>query len=137
VSTGTGGAGLGHVGIPILFTNIGSSECTLYGYPGVATLNQAGQQVVQATRSLSGYLGGLNGTTTIPTVDLAPDGTASALIESTDNPIGPATSCPTYTSFLVTPPDTTTSVPVTTSLIDCSGIEVHPVVSGSSGSQGE
>jgi hypothetical protein len=135
VGAGQGGAGLGHIGVPITFTNVGTNPCTLYGYPGVAGLNQYDQQVTQARRTFSGYLGGLysspNGPA--PTVFLSPGQTASALVEGTDNPIGNATSCPLYNALLVTPPNTTTSVRLTVSLPGCSQIEVHPVVPGTNG----
>jgi Protein of unknown function (DUF4232) len=113
VSAGQAGAGLGHEGLPILFRNISPTACSLYGYPGVAGLNSSGQQVIHATRTSSGYLGGLaNAQPTPPTVDLSPGQTASALVEGTDNPVGTATSCPSYPTFLVTPPNTTNSVRV-------------------------
>jgi hypothetical protein len=143
VSDSGGGAGLGHEDQVLLFANHSTSTCTLTGYPGVAGLNATGQQVVQATRTLSGYLGGLwNGATTPPRVSLSPGQTASAIVEGTDNPIGTATSCPYYVNLLVTPPNLTNSVrvsvfglgaPPTSGLPGCSTIEVHPVVPGSRG----
>ena len=142
VSEAVGGAGLGHQDQVILFTNQSQSTCSLSGYPGVAGLDAQGNQVVQAERTLSGYLGGLqNGATTPPTVTLAPGQTASVTVEGTDNPIGSATSCPYYPALLVTPPNLTESVRVNVSgfgtnppgFPGCSQIEVHPVVPGSSG----
>jgi hypothetical protein len=143
VSDSGGGAGLGHEDQVILFTNDSPAPCTLTGYPGVAGLNASGQQVVQAIRTPSGYLGGLwNNATTPPRVSLNPGQTASAIVEGTDNPIGTATSCPSYTHLLVTPPNLTNSVrvsvsglgsPPTSGLPGCSVIEVHPVVPGSIG----
>ncbi len=137
VSAGTSGAGLGHEGQVLLFTNVSSSPCTLTGYPGVAGLDAQGAQVVQAVRTPMGYLGGLlTGSTTPPTVVLAPAAVASALAEGTDNPTNGATSCPTYPSLLVTAPDLTVSVRVAAGLPGCSPIEVHPVVPGTTGQAG-
>ena len=143
VSDDGGGAGLGHEDQVILFTNNSPSACTLTGYPGIAGLNASGQQVIQAARTLNGYLGGLwSGATTLPRVSLAPGQVASAIVEGTDNPIGTATSCPYYDYLLVTPPNLTKSTRVrvfglgtspTNGLPGCSTIEVHPVVPGSSG----
>ena len=80
VSDSGGGAGLGHEDQVILFTNDSPSTCTLTGYPGVAGLNANGQQVVQARRTPSGYLGGLwNDATTPPRVLLNPGQRASAI----------------------------------------------------------
>jgi uncharacterized protein DUF4232 len=143
VSDSGGGAGLGHEDQVILFTNHSPSPCTLTGYPGVAGLDANGEQVVQAVRALSGYLGGLwNDARTPPRVSLNPGQTASAIVEGTDNPTGTATSCPSYDHLLVTPPNLTDSVrvsvsglgsPPTSGLPGCSIIEVHPVVPGNSG----
>jgi hypothetical protein len=143
VSDGGGGAGLGHEDQVILFSNQSQATCVLSGYPGVAGLDAQGDQVVQARRTLGGYLGGVrSGETAPPPVRLAPGQTASAMVEGTDNPVGSATSCPYYPALLVTPPNLTGSVRVHISdvgtdppgLPGCSPIEVHPVVPGSSGS---
>ena len=135
-----GGAGLGHEDQVLVFTNKSATTCALTGYPGVAALNSAGQQVVQARRTTGGYMGGLGpGATVIPVVLLGPDQAASAIVEGTDNPIGQETSCATYPDLLVTPPNLTESVRVTVSGIGagmpgCTRVEVHPVVFGTSGS---
>ena len=136
VAAGEGTAGLGHEGVVLLFRNVGSTVCALHGYPGVAGLNSGGRQVTQARRTPSGYLGGLAfGQTTPPNVVLAPGQTASALVEGTDVPMGNEMSCPSYPSLLVTPPNTTSSVPVSASLPGCSGLAIHPVVPGTGGSE--
>jgi hypothetical protein len=140
VSDSGGGAAAGHEDQILVFTNEGGSVCTLTGYPGVAGLNAAGQQAVQARRSLGGYMGGLSpDTTTLPVVSLVPGQTASAIVEGTDNSLG-SQPCPHYPSLLVTPPNLRKQVRVDVSNLgsqgfpDCSGIEVHPVVAGSGGS---
>ena len=140
ISDPGGGAGLGHEDQVLVFTNKSANACTLTGYPGVAALNSAGQQVVQARRTTGGYMGGLGPeNTSIPVVFLRPDQAASAIVEGTDNPVGQETSCETYPDLLVTPPNLTESVRVTVSGIGagmpgCTPIEVHPVVYGTSGS---
>jgi hypothetical protein len=73
--------------------------------------------------------------TNIGPVNLAPGAIASSLIEGTDMPVGNATSCPTSTSVMVTPPGESRTVTLTTSLPECSPLQVHPVVTGSTGSQ--
>jgi len=137
VSLGGGGAGLGHVSINLLFKNTASTTCTLTGYPVVALLDSSGNQVVQAVASPSGYMGGLpTGETTPPTVTLTPGATASAKVEGTDNPVNGATSCPSYSAILVTPPNNNQAIrlPLAAPFPDCSGIQVHPVVLGTTGS---
>jgi hypothetical protein len=135
VSATGGGAGLGHEDQVIVFTNRSQSGCNLSGYPGVAGLDAQGNQVVQAERTLNGYLGGLeNGAKTYPIVALTPGESASATVEGTDVPVGTATSCPTYPALLVTPPNLTVSVRIAAGLPGCSPLQIHPVVSGSTGS---
>lgn len=136
VSAGGPGVAAGHYGFPLLFRNTGPAPCTLRGYPGVAALDSAGRQVTQANWTPQGYLGGLAFTdTSLPEVVLAPGQTGSALLEGTDNPVGTATSCPSYPALLVTPPNTTTSTRLAMSMPGCSGLSVHPVVAGTSGTE--
>jgi hypothetical protein len=130
VRVGRRGAGLGHVGVTIVFTNGSHHPCTLYGYPGVAGLDITGRQVTQALWTLSGYLGG---SYTKATVRLTPGGRASALIEGTDNPAGTATPCPVFPRLLVTAPNQTRSYVLAASMPGCSPLEVHPVVAGATG----
>jgi len=129
------GGAAGHQGVVLLFVNNGSTSCALSGYPGVAGLNASGTQIAQAQRTLTGMMGGLApGVTAIPVVTLSAGQTASAVVEGTDVTNGTETSCPTYASLLATPPNTMKSVPIPLSLPGCSGLEVHPVVPGTSGS---
>lgn len=143
ISPGKAGAAAGNIGQTIVFTNVGESACIMTGYPGVAALDAQGHQVVQAQRRRSGMLGGLqNSGTPIPVVTLAPGQMASAEIEGGDNPIGAATSCPTYPSFLVTPPGETHSAQISAGVAGsgapgfqgCGTISVNPVVQGTTGS---
>jgi Protein of unknown function (DUF4232) len=132
------GAG-GHGGFPLRFTNGSATGCTLTGYPGAAVLSSSGQQVVQASRTPAGYLGGLAANqSSPPVVDLGPGQTAAAMLEWIENPQAPQqTTCPTYGAVLVTPPDTSQSTELAApSPIDlCANLEVHPVVSGTTGSE--
>jgi hypothetical protein len=121
-----GGAGLGHESALLLFKNTSAVTCSLYGYPGVAGLNAEGVQIAQAVRTLNGYMGGAG--QSAPHVTLEPGVIASAVVEGTDVPVGSETSCPTYSSLLVTPPDATQSVAIRISLPGCSGLQVHPVI---------
>jgi hypothetical protein len=126
------------VGQTILFTNVSPAVCTLFGYPGVAGLDTSGTQIMQATRTLSGYLGGLWSTPDRPppTVTLAPGQTASALVEGTDNQVG-TRPCIQLSGLLVTPPNTTRSDDLPGVHFECAGLEVHPVVPGTSGTLGD
>jgi Protein of unknown function (DUF4232) len=132
VTTGTGDAGTGHRSIPLIFTNTSSAPCRLYGYPGVAALDGHGNQVAQARRTLSGYLGG---TTTGPAnVDISGGQSASALVELIAFNVD-GTACTAYPALLVTPPDETHSVKVAIGTDGCSDPQIHPVVPGITGSK--
>jgi hypothetical protein len=135
---GKEGVGMGHVGQVVVFTNVSTAPCTLYGYPGIAGLDAAGAQIMQASRTPSGYLGGLwnapNGPP--PIVALAPGQAASALVEGVDNQVG-SMPCVHLSGFLVTAPNTARSVDLPSGSPECDGLDVHPVVAGTSGTEGE
>jgi len=134
VSAGRGTGGLGHVGITLLFHNRGGSRCVLFGYPGVDLVSASGRQV-QAARTRSGYLGGLSSpTTTVPVIRMAPGQTVSALLEGDDVPSGGGT-CPGYAALLVTPPNETSTERLTRSLSAVCSPQIHPVVTGVTGSE--
>ncbi len=132
VTAGQGNAGLGHVGVAILFENAGPTTCALYGYPSVTVNANGVTSTVGDTPN--GYLGGILGTN-VPSVNLPPRSTASSLVEGTDAPVGNATSCPTESPLEVTPPGESHTVTLNTSLPGCSPLQVHPVVTGSTGSE--
>lgn len=102
----------------------GAGSCTLAGYPGVDT--GAGGPLVHADRLPRGYMGGLPaGVDQPPTVTLTPSMSAHAVVEgiAVDKT---SAQCPTYTELRVTPPDTTETSTVETTIDTCVLI-VHPV----------
>lgn len=121
----------GHRGRILLFTNTGTTACFLQGYPGVAALDADGDQVAQAARTLHGYLGGI--TESAPQrITLAAGATASAGVEAmayTDD----GTGCTAYAGLLATPPDETHSVQLLWGNDGCADLQIHPVVSGTTG----
>jgi hypothetical protein len=125
---------MGHIGVVLVFKNTSAQTCKLMGYPGVAGLDAAGKQVMQATRTLNGYLRVVPRGHAPPVVTLTTGQSASAFVEGTDVPTGNRTSCPTYPKLLVTPPNTTQSVVISASMPGCSPVQVHPVVPGTTGS---
>ena len=117
----------------IVFQNVGQSTCSLHGFPGVAGLDDAGNQVAQATRVVN--LAPFSGSTaSLPTVTLAPGDSASALVFGSDVPTGTATSCVSFAALLVTPPNALQSVRVTATVPGCAGLRVGPVYPGTTGS---
>jgi hypothetical protein len=124
---------VGHSAVPVRFTNRSGQLCRIFGYPGVAGLSPSGIQVLQAQRSLRGYMGGLAaGNDAPPDIPLAPGETATALVEGL-NGANVGQSCPKLSGLLVTPPDTSHSTRVPEAPGDCGGLQVHPVVFGNSG----
>ena len=118
----------------IEFTNVGSTTCSLYGYPGVSLgtgmpFNQIG---AAATRS----------TTASPTViTLSPGQTANALLRVTQAMNYPQAKCaPTKTTYLqIFPPNQTTALYLTYAATGCTSTSVNlltiGVVQAGAGSQ--
>jgi hypothetical protein len=129
--------GLTHVGIPIELRNVGATACNIRGYPAVVAINDAGHVVARATQQPSNYFGGLPNGGTVPTlVVVEPGKQASALVTGFDfNATDPATSsCPAYAALLVTPPGTSATTRIAASRSGlCSGLEISPVVPGTTG----
>jgi hypothetical protein len=133
ITAGRGGAGLGHVGLPILFRHVGVIPCRMRYYPSVSLLNANGRRVATAKDTLSGYLGGLpEGVREPPLVNLAPGQSGSALLEAEDTTAKGA-ACPVYPTILVSPPLLGHPVRIERAFSACD-LEVHPVVLGTTGS---
>ena len=102
----------------------GDQSCTLTGYPGVDTGD--GGPLLHATRTLSGFQGGLR-TNKLPTVTVAADQPQYALVEGVAvDQDDPDHKCPTYTELLVTAPDTTETFTVPVGVDTCE-LQVHPM----------
>jgi hypothetical protein len=123
--------GAGHGGYAILLKNRGKA-CTLHGYPGLDAVDVSGKVVVSVQRTANGYLGGLAIGAPEPTVELQTGQTASALFEGHIGPISGGPSCPPYVALLISPPNETRSVRLTSDYTLCY-LEVHPVVQGATG----
>jgi hypothetical protein len=131
------GASAGHTGWIVVMTNAGSAPCSVEGYPGAGVTGSSGQVVVNAARTLTGYLGG--GYQAPATIVLKPGAAASTVLEWLDAPPNGAApvgaNCPGMYAghVLVTPPNTrdATAFPAPEDL--CSAFEVHPLVPGTSG----
>jgi hypothetical protein len=125
-------AGSGHRSLALILTNVGHMTCRLRGYPEVAALNARGAVVARAKHTRSGYLGGLDAP--MPTVDLAPGRSASAMVEALAFNPADGSACTAYARLRITPPGQTGSVTVRWTSDGCSTLEVHPVVPGTNGS---
>lgn len=114
-----------HNGLLIVFTNTSQRTCSLYGYPGAAALDSKGVQIVQAKRTLQGFLSSC-GCKAPGHITLNPGDTASAGVEG-DN--GGGDECLRNKAVLVTPPNTTRSTKF--SFVDYScDLQIHPVTAG-------
>lgn len=80
----------------VTFTNHGSVPCQTGGYPGVAALNSAGRQIMQAVRSPG----------TLRLITLAPRATASAMVSANT---ASCTSLTAVAGLLITAPNGRTS----------------------------
>ena len=144
MTTGDQGlAGLGHIGVVVVITNKSTHRCTLYGVPSVVPVAAGGAEGAAASQTSEGYLGG-----SYPSVDqrnvlvLDPEGAASTIVEGSDvssASSGPAP-CASYVAVLVTVQvgQGAKGVAGITERLDaplpgCTRLQVHPLVSGSSG----
>ncbi|MEV0179187.1 DUF4232 domain-containing protein [Streptomyces sp. NPDC050625] len=112
------GAAAGSIYQPIRFTNTSTSKCALRGYPGVSVLDTAHRQIgPAATRSGSHY----------GTVTLTPGHSASAIVRTTNGPIGgPCLRTGTY--LRIYPPGSYTSTLVPAHWTTCSHLfQVGPI----------
>ena len=119
----------GHGSAVLLFKNISSTSCTLYGYPGLDADTSAGHVLAHATRTLKGFAGGPG---VEKTVTIAASQYASAVVEWLN--FNPSTSgaCTFSGEVRSTPPNTTHTVtlPIKASVCD---LQVHPVQASSGG----
>lgn len=99
VLTSHGGAAAGSTYFPLDFTNVSASACTLYGYPGLSYVTDAGSQIGNAATR--------NPSVTPATVTLAPGDVAHATVQVADTANFPPSVCkPVKTSWLkIYPPD--------------------------------
>jgi hypothetical protein len=135
ISLGAVEGATGHEEFVLLFTNTGPAHCQVGSYPGVDADLPDGHQVA-AVRTLSGFIGGQKQGGPVVPVDLAPGGVASAMVEYTDNPAAGA--CVQVSAYDVTPPNTTATsrlaAPQGSTI--CGGLQVHPILPGSTGRSG-
>jgi hypothetical protein len=127
-NTPTEGA-TGHGSVILLFHNISSSACTIYGYPGLDALNSSGHTIAPATRTLHGFAGGPKSETT---VTVQPTSFASAIVEWMNFNPKTSGSCTFSKSIATTPANTSHTVHLAVSVSVCS-LQVHPTVAGSNG----
>ena len=137
ITTSFGGVGMSHVGLILRFRNFGFVPCRMAGYPSVVLIGTSGSRITPATTTPSGYLGGLApGTTTSPEVTLEPGQSASSLLEGVDFDDTNQNACPTVQSLLVTPPNGAQQRHVATRFNGCTEVEIHPIISGTTGGLG-
>ncbi|MFI1735116.1 DUF4232 domain-containing protein [Streptomyces acidicola] len=118
VSMGRKEGAAGSLYWPIRFTNTSTTSCTLRGYPGVSVLDTTHHQIgAAATRNGGG----------VSTVTLTPTHSVSAVIRTTNGPIGGP--CQATGSYLrVYPPASRTAVLVPAAWKVCSNtFQVAPV----------
>ena len=121
---GQADAGAGQIYAPIVFVNTSSVPCDMRGFPGVSLLDQNDNQIGQpATRE------GAEGSV----VSLAPNGSASALLHTSNGIGGSGTCTPRASAIRVYPPDNTEAIIVPGEFVACGGMSISTVISGISG----
>ncbi|WP_370377613.1 DUF4232 domain-containing protein [Catenulispora sp. GAS73] len=137
MSLGHTGAASGHVGGVLLFTNHGPRTCELSGYPRVQA---AGGLTAHVEQTPNGYIGGLaTPSAKAPYVELAPGQVASAVVEGSDIPIPATAHCSAVLGSLDLwlPGNAGSGTPteISNPAGTCAAIQIHPVVSGTTGRQ--
>lgn len=119
----------GHGSAVLLFKNVTHTTCTLYGYPGLDTLNSSFHPIAHATRTLHGFAGGPG---VLKTITLGYGQYAAAVVEWLNFNPSTSGSCTFGVAVSTTAPNTTHSVkrPIHTSV--CS-LQIHPVQAGTLG----
>ena len=122
-----------HEGDILVFTNVGKQTCDLYGYPGAA-IEYKSITLLNATRTLNGYMGDGRNLSSPPQVTLKSGASASAVLEWVEN-AGQHCYANRAGTLHVTPPNTTATVALGSTLTVgqdgiCSGFDIHPVVAG-------
>jgi hypothetical protein len=131
---------LSNVADLVEITNVSRRACTLTGYAKVTLTTAASPTPVVAAQRRRGYFGGVSPTyrsQVLPVFILgAHTGTASFIVEESDEPLGSATPCPLFTSlsFTLKGFDFTYTFPVR--LPACNRPGVLPIVKGTKGSWG-
>lgn len=117
--------GAGHGWMALIYRNVTSQTCTVYGYPGLDAISSTGHVLAHATRTLSGYGSGAH----LSTVTIRPGGYASAGVEWLN--FNPHTSGPCAFSTTVNTivANTSTVHRLRVSVSACS-LQVHPTVAG-------
>lgn len=133
VSVADGQGAAGHESIVLVFQNVSSHICYLRGYPGASAEDQAGRDLLDAQRTLTGYIGGATGLSAPPRVVLQAGDSASAVLEWDAGPTATgACDVPSAASLAATPPNTTKTTVLTWPNPPqiCQSFEIHPVVPG-------
>jgi hypothetical protein len=122
--------GLNHEGSVVIFTDHGE-PCTMRGYPDLVGLRE-GRVLVRARHTTDGYLGGPRG---VQTVRLTTGRSASAMYEGLLGAPNGEPDCPQYNRLAVTSPGAGRPLPVPRggATFAACDLEVHPVVSGRTG----
>ena len=121
-------------------TNVSGSACTMTGFAKVTLTTATSPTYVVAVPRRTGYFGGLSPSykaKVLPVFTLgAHTGTASFIVEESDEPQGSTTSCPVFTklSFTMKGFDFSFSFPVR--IPACVRPGVLPIVKGTKGSWG-
>ena len=124
LSLGEGGAAAGNRYQTVVFTNTGSTECTLTGYPGVSLLDASGARIGQPAGRESG---------TVAKVSLKADGGQASFFIHTTADLG-GTGCQAASSTIaVIAPDDTMTMTLPGEVTVCGSFDASPVVAGTNG----
>jgi Protein of unknown function (DUF4232) len=117
--------GAGHGWMALVYRNVTSHTCTVYGYPGLDAVSRTGHVLAHATRSLSGYGSGGH----LSTVTIRPGRFASAGVDWLNFNPRTTGACAFSASVRTIVPNTGTVHRLRVAVSACA-LQVHPVVAG-------
>lgn len=119
-------AGAGQVELTIQMTNVSSSVCSMYGYPGMELLDANGNALpTNVIRAGVTFVTNTAANKAPTRVTVAPNAVAEFALRYEDVPVGNETSCPTSTSSRITPPNDYTYSVVPLKIMACGGGTIH------------
>jgi hypothetical protein len=139
VSPAAGDAAASHEAILLSYVNQSDSPCILMGYPSVTATGPSGS--VTGTPTGRSFLGGIEGGSTLPIVQLDPGHSASDVVEGEATPapsISPACGQSRFSTIEIVPPGSTNGVTISAAIPEqgltlpsCGGfVDVTPFTPG-------
>ncbi|MHB8320258.1 MAG: DUF4232 domain-containing protein [Acidimicrobiales bacterium] len=119
-------AGAGQVELTVQMTNVTTTTCSLFGYPGMQLLDSSGHPLpTNVVRGGVTFVTNPAANKAPARFALAPNAAASFALRYEDVPVGNETTCPTSASSRITPPNDYTYSVIALKVTACGGGTIH------------